>query len=341
MLTVVNNFKSVSPDPLHVFIITRFGIGQTNDMFYQSNFQLLNSIFIPGLLNQTDSCFSLVLLLDSRIPEKWLSAIKSILPSSLNIYLWFHDPFLSYKMNVDYDKLLSQLGFSFGNRVNILRVDADDQISSNLVHSIRSILLSRVDHYKKIHVNPCIGYYFYLASKKYLKIHKRNYSVQFLSDIYDESFLHLYNLSHKSVDLALTKFSNSLSLSLDQSASWIRTIHSNSDTSSNLRLLLQSSIVLIVIINKFKLLFRLTAEVKSPLISTSIINKLFDINSFDSLFRYTPPLPPIPTHFNGQQFPSSSRLYTKQYLLDYLSQYSSCNPPDRHFSSIQELFYSF
>lgn len=217
----------------NLFIITRYGVGQKKNFFYKNSLDLLNNNFLYSLSKQNNQNFVLILVVDKNIPNIILRKIQNqITENKLNYFILRHNPFLNFSLKPNYTQILNKIGVKKNQRVTTIRVDADDALSRNFVNEITKQINKYKKNFRKIHIDPNIGYYRWSKHNYVQKVLKKGYSIQVLSDIFGKGFNHVYDFSHKNVGRQVLSFqkSNSIDLKDEKLPLWFRTIHTNQVT---------------------------------------------------------------------------------------------------------------
>ena len=128
-------------DPYHVFLITRFGVGQSNPTFFDHILQYFENVFVPGIIATLALILASCLLWCKHTTNIYSKAPGPLSPR-YNLYIWAHDPLFTLSLTPDYALIFQTIGCKFSSRLNMIRVDADDQINPHLIHRIRLILQS-------------------------------------------------------------------------------------------------------------------------------------------------------------------------------------------------------
>ena len=333
-------------DPYHVFLITRFGVGQSNPTFFDHILQYFENVFVPGIIATPCTHISLLLIVDVNIPRTYVQKLQDLFPTRYNLYIWAHDPLFTLSLTPDYALIFQTIGCKPSSRLNMIRVDADDQINPNLIHRIRLILQSLdLQSVRRISINPTSGLNYYLSSCKYLSLVKENYSVQFLSDLFDNNFKHVYSFSHKNIASQIYALGSSFSFVLNDTPYWLRLVHSNSNSYTNLsvRKFFHSYMFLQVFLNRISNMFRTTVETKS-FSSSNIARSHFDTSRITELTPLPSTLPAIP-FTSYLEIPSSlGRLESKEYILSHIANLNlsgSSYLASQQYDELKSLFYSF
>lgn len=231
----------------NLFIITRYGIGQKKKIFYKNSLNLLNNNFLYSLSKQNNQNFVLMLVVDKNIPDMIFQKIQNqIIKYQLNYFIVKHDPFLNFSLKPNYNQIFKKIGINKTQRITSIRVDADDALNRNFVDEITRQINKYKKKFKKIHIDPNIGYYRWSKHNHIQKVLKKGYSIQVLSDIFGKDFNHIYDFSHKDVSKLVLSFqkSNSIDLKQKKLPLWIRTIHSNQVTyNKSTELILKSKLI--------------------------------------------------------------------------------------------------
>ena len=84
---------------LSVYVITRFGLGQSLESFYYREFIYLENFLAKSIYAQKDYITKWIILIDKETPKHVFEKIKKLAPKNL-LYIYSQDPFLSGSVNV-------------------------------------------------------------------------------------------------------------------------------------------------------------------------------------------------------------------------------------------------
>ena len=225
-----------------VFIITRFGIGQKLESFYDQELPYLENLLIKSILNQKKHITKWIIIIDVNTPKYVIERLTKLIPEDL-LYICSHDIFSkenlkdkAYKFHSAYQELmpdirrvLRNIGVNDNDKIITIRVDADDMLSNDYVDSVIKIINSKdlKDKYKLISVNANYGVQFYPTKNKLVKVFKKNYSIQALYSIFDKNFIAVYDCGHQELEqLVLNK--GGICLQLGKEEFWLRSMRQNS-----------------------------------------------------------------------------------------------------------------
>lgn len=181
------------------FVITRFGLGQAKEDFYQLNIEYLENLLAVSLRNQTNRNFYWIVLIDVRAPKWVFTRLNYIIRGILDVEIVKHDPFKSLSIMPDISELISKRGVSLGEYIIVTRVDSDDALSVNYIDNVSVCLTERLSVHGRVPVsiNPVNGVYYYPEQAKFFEVFKNNYSVQTIGGRFCREFVHPYSGSHK------------------------------------------------------------------------------------------------------------------------------------------------
>jgi hypothetical protein len=325
-----------------IFVITRYGLGQQQDIFYKLSLPYLVNFLAESIKNQTDNDFIWILLVDSKMPN-WVHDKLEILKDSIsNLHIAHHDLFSDYNLMPNLNFIYKGIIKAETGRVTTIRIDADDILHSNFISIVRGLVSKKSLKNRGIVINIPLGVYFYDGRDRHLLVKNKNYSIQVYSDIYDHLFKDVYSFgTHKDLSKKVKDVPFSCSVSVDNDYPlWIRVIHKNSDSKRVVRnnYLMFKFLTLYYRVNKF---FRLSdLEIKS-ILSTKNVESIFDQRlSGTYLNGASEAMGPVPKSILGVANPYESRLYTKVYILDILK-YGSEYIGRHESESLKKIFYSF
>jgi hypothetical protein len=225
-----------------LFVITRFGIGQSSENFYNQEFPYLENLLIKSILNQKKLITKWIIIIDVNTPKYVSEKLKKLIPKDL-LYIYSHDIFSNenlknriYKFNSSYKELLpdisaifKDLGVNDNDKVITIRIDADDMLSNDYISSvIREINSDDLqDNYKLILVNANYGVQFYPIKNKLVRVFKKNYSIQTLYSIFGKNFISVYDCGHQEMEqMVLNK--GGICRQLGKEEFWLRSMRQNS-----------------------------------------------------------------------------------------------------------------
>jgi len=205
---------------LKVFVITRFGIGQSSNNFYDRELPYLENLLAKSIIKQKKFITKWIILIDVHTPKNVIKKISKLIPKDI-LCIHLHDIFLSAdskgSTNIidngygdlmpDIPMILRNLGVKDYEKVVTIRIDADDMLSNDYITNV----LNEIDRddlkdkYELISVNANYGVYFYPLKKKMIKIYKKNYSVQALYSIFGKNFYSVYDFGHQQLEEMVIK----------------------------------------------------------------------------------------------------------------------------------------
>ncbi len=200
---------------LKVFVITRFGIGQNSNQFYDRELPYLQNLLAKSILKQKELITNWIILIDVKTPKYVIERITEIIPKDI-LCLHLHDIFStadskkrSSTIENGYGDLmpnlsviLKDLGVKDKEKIVTIRIDADDMLSNDYVSSVLDAINvdNLKENYELISVNSNYGLYFYPTKKKVISVYKKNYSVQALYSIFGNNFYTVYDFSHQRLE---------------------------------------------------------------------------------------------------------------------------------------------
>lgn len=213
-----------------IFLITRFGIGQNSNFFFDNEFPYLEKLLTKSVLIQRKYLKKWLIIVDVNTPNYVIEKLRKLIPADL-LYIYAHDWFSLGNTMPDLIPIFKKFGIKKNDKVITIRVDADDMISNNYVESvIEAVKKNNLDdRYKDISVNATKGIYFYPIRKKLVGVSKKNYSVQALYSTFGENFNSVYDFSHQDIGEKIVS-KGGYSCELDEDFIWIRSIRQFSIT---------------------------------------------------------------------------------------------------------------
>ena len=200
---------------LSVFVITRFGIGQSSNSFYEQELPYLENLLTKSILNQREYIKKWIILIDIKTPKNVIEKIKNFIPNDI-LYIYSHDIFSDEnlkkrvnKIDIAYPELLpdipsilKELGVKDNDKVVTIRIDADDMLSNDYVSSVINAITNcnLKNNYKLIGVNSNHGVQFYPLRNKLVKVFRKNYSIQALYSIFGKNFSSVYDYGHQELE---------------------------------------------------------------------------------------------------------------------------------------------
>lgn len=217
------------------FVITRFGLGQRKDDFFELNIEYLEKLLSASLKKQTVRDFVWLVLIDVRAPDWVFERLENIINGVPRAKYIVHDPFKSLNVAPDISDVLEREGVSFGEYIVTTRVDSDDALSVCFIKSVNSCVADCLRVYGRVpvSVNPVNGMYYYPEHEKFFFVHKNNYSVQTIGSAFDSRFVHPHSGSHKSFS-GYFRDSGWPAILLDPEAPlWLRSMRKDSNVHQN------------------------------------------------------------------------------------------------------------
>ena len=145
--------------------------------------------------------------------------------------IYFHDAFSNGSLKPNYSNILKGLGVKQKDRVVTIRVDADDMVSNDYVRSVIDAIksLNTKSKYDLISVNATSGVYFYPTRKKFVRVLKKDFSIQALYSIFGNNFNSVYDIGHQKLEkLVLSK--GGYCCHLNEKEFWVRSMRQHSVT---------------------------------------------------------------------------------------------------------------
>mgnify|MGYP001218911320 FL=1 len=238
----------------NVFVITRFGLGQACEEFYNLNLKYLTDVLFKSLQGQTFQNFQWVLLVDKNAPLHVKNHLRSLNKKMPQMKIHYHSPLEHCKMLTDLGKILETLKKKENQYCIMLRIDSDDGLAKDGLQKIIQKLLAQPKNIESICLNPTEGVYFYSEKSRWFLMRKSNYSVIALRTKFGSKFM-LNIHSHGHQKMLAIHFKNKKMKLIEYSSDnpiWMRTIRAESDSRSGkrVRLLETNFLVFISIIQK-------------------------------------------------------------------------------------------
>ena len=207
-----------------VFVITRFGVGQSSSEFYDKEFPYIENLLKNSILKQSHDITKWIVLIDINTPSYIYEKLKKIASEEV-LYIYSHDPFSNGSMMADIPAILKKFEIKKNDKILTIRVDADDMLSNNYVEMIMDSIYTDnlIEKYQQISISASRGVYFYPSQNKLIQVLKSDYSIQALYSIFGNNFHSVYDYSHKKIGRD-TVNNGGYSCALKNKALWIRTI---------------------------------------------------------------------------------------------------------------------
>jgi hypothetical protein len=207
-----------------IFVITRFGIGQSSSTFYDKEFPYIENLLKNSILKQSHDITKWIVLIDINTPAYIYEKLRKIASKEI-LYIYSHDPFSEGSMMADIPAILKKFEIKKKDKILTIRVDADDMLSNNYVEMIMDSIYTDnlIEKYHQISISASRGVYFYPSQSKFIQVLKSDYSVQALYSIFGNNFHSVYDYSHKTIGRD-TVNNGGYSCILRSEALWIRTI---------------------------------------------------------------------------------------------------------------------
>jgi hypothetical protein len=186
---------------ISVFVITRFGLGQSLESFYEREFIYLKNFLAKSISAQKEYITKWIILIDIKAPNHILEKIKKLAPKDL-LYVYSQDPFLSGSVRPNITNILQNIGVKLNDKIVTIRIDADDVFSNDYVLTVLNTLTANnlTNKYDKVLVDADSGIFFYPSKNKFIRVLKKGFSVQALYSIFDKNFLAVHDISHQKLE---------------------------------------------------------------------------------------------------------------------------------------------
>lgn len=305
-----------------VVLVTRFGLGQTLDTFYNINLPLLKEVLFPSIQRQGSKDFDWILLTDQECPSWVLAELNKMANLFPGLFIYQHSPFSTYTLLPDIPMVLRSLGFGAFERIATVRVDSDDALSFDFV----KIILQKI-RVESIPAGPSLllfprGSYLFLQSRKAALVDKRDYSVLGVLDSFSRKMWHCYSREHSHFSKEVANELSQIEIG-GESASWMRTVRPFSEVRSHATPLISRVLDLLPVLRLLgwfvkKKVNRNFPTVGRGLLSPSQLERVFGFDARSrlpiSLRRATQipfPIPPEIVRLYGP----GNRLSVKQEIL--------------------------
>ncbi len=184
-----------------VYVITRFGLGQSLESFYDREFIYLKNFLAKSIQAQKQYIAKWIILIDIKTPNHIFEKIKKLAPEDL-LYIYSQDPFLSGSVRPNITNILQNIGVKLNDKIVTIRIDADDVFSNDYVPAVLNTLTADnlTNKYEKILVDAAAGVFFYPSKNKFIRVFKKGFSVQALYSIFGKNFLPVHDISHQKLE---------------------------------------------------------------------------------------------------------------------------------------------
>ena len=158
---------------LNVYIITRFGLGQSQKSFYEREFIYLEKFLAKSIQNQKNYITKWIILIDKETPSYIYERITKLIPKNL-LYVHTQNPFLTCSLKPNITTILQDNGVKLDDKIVTIRIDADDMLSNDYVENVLNTLKNKnlLNKYDKVLVDAATGVYFYLTKNKLYGLQK-------------------------------------------------------------------------------------------------------------------------------------------------------------------------
>ena len=178
------------------FLITRFGIGQSKNSFYEANMPFLRVGLASSLKAQSNQNFLWIVIVDANCPI-WVSEeLVEIQETISQLTIIQHDPWAEMSMMPDFLGMLRHR-VAPGQTVLTTRVDHDDALAGNF----NEVVLKRVESLAYggdlgVAVSYPRGVGYFVRSKTALAMIKPDYSVVSMLSKFGRNFTDCYKENH-------------------------------------------------------------------------------------------------------------------------------------------------
>ena len=190
---------------ISVYVITRFGLGQSLENFYDREFIYLKNFLAKSIQIQKNYITKWIILTDIKIPNHIYEKIKKLEPQD-QIYIYSHDPFLSGFIRPNITTILKEIGAKINDKIVTIRIDADDLFSNDYIKTVLNTLNTDnlINKYNKVLVDLAAGVFFYPSKNSFIRVFKKGFSVQALYSIFGKNFLPVYHIGHQKLEEKIT-----------------------------------------------------------------------------------------------------------------------------------------
>jgi hypothetical protein len=209
---------------MKVYIITRFGICQSLESFYEREIVYLENFLAKSINVQKKYITKWIILIDINTPHYICEKIKKLAPPDL-LHIHIHDPFLEKATRPNIKKVFQNIGVKANDKIIEIRIDADDVFSNDYIINVLNVLKKSnfVRKYEKVLIDTPEGMYFYPSKKKFIRVRKKNYSIQALYSIFNQNFFSSYDYGHQKLENRVIE-SGGYCYNLDNKPFWVRTM---------------------------------------------------------------------------------------------------------------------
>lgn len=186
---------------MKVYVITRFGLGQSQESFYERELIYLENFLAKSVNAQKKFITKWIILTDIKIPGYIHEKIKKLAPSDL-LHIHLHNPFLENTIRPNITKILESIGVKINDKIVEVRIDADDVFSNDYISNILNFLSQSkiTNKFEKVLLDAPHGIYFYPTHKKLIRVYKKNFSIQALYSIFNNNFFSTYDYGHQNLE---------------------------------------------------------------------------------------------------------------------------------------------
>ena len=209
---------------MKVYVITRFGICQSLESFYEREFIYLENFLAKSINIQKQFITKWIILIDTNAPRYIYEKIKKLVSPDL-LHIHIHNPFLENALSPNIKNIYQSIGVKVNDEIIEIRIDADDVFSNDYLINVLNILKNNdlVNKYEKVLVDASEGIYFYPSQKKLIRVNKKNYSIQALYSIFNQNFFSTYEYGHQKLENRVLE-AGGYCYSLQNKPFWLRSI---------------------------------------------------------------------------------------------------------------------
>tara|TARA_B100000902_G_scaffold312387_1_gene302528 strand:- start:810 stop:1823 length:1014 start_codon:yes stop_codon:yes gene_type:complete len=192
-------------EKLSVYVITRFGIGQSLESFYDRELIYIKNFLAKSIEMQKKYITKWIILIDIKTPDHIYKKIKELAPKDL-LYIYSEDPFLVGSLKPNITSVLKNVGVKTNDKIVTIRIDADDVFSNDYVYTVLNTLIVNklINKYEKVLIDAATGVYFYPSKNKLIRVFKKGFSIQALYSIFNNNFISVYDTSHQGLENKIT-----------------------------------------------------------------------------------------------------------------------------------------
>lgn len=211
-------------EKLSVYVITRFGIGQSLESFYEREFIYIKNFLAKSIETQKKYITKWIILIDINTPDHIYKKIRELAPKDL-LYIYSQDPFLVGSLKPNITSILKDVGVKMNDKIITIRIDADDVFSYDYVYSVLNTLSVNklINKYEKVLIDAAIGVYFFPSKNKFIRVFKKGFSVQSLYSIFNDNFISVYDGSHQGLEKKI-KSNGGYCCTLNDRDFWLRSM---------------------------------------------------------------------------------------------------------------------